>query len=75
MTLTTGSPNYETDVVRIVHDNEHGTNIKIKPDSDGLGLVEVDGGADYGRVVVAPALALHVAAAIRACAIEMGATP
>lgn len=50
-----------------------GTLIKIGPDGDGLGLVEVDGGDDYGRIIMQPELAMLVAEAIRKTAEEMAA--
>lgn len=64
---------FETDVTRRVWDNDNGTKIVIKPDCDALGLVEVDGGNDYGRLVMDPQMALQVAEALRITAIELGA--
>lgn len=63
---------FETDVTRRVWDNENGTKIVIKPDADGLGLVEVDGGDDYGRLVMDPKMAIQVAEALRLTAIDIG---
>lgn len=63
-------PKYETDVIRRVHDNGTGRNIEVKPDGDGLGLVEIDGGDDYGRITLPPEMALMVADAIGKCALE-----
>jgi hypothetical protein len=62
---------FDSETHRKVHDNTLGTLIKIGPDSDGLGLVEIDGGDEYGRMVMEPELALLVADAIRKTAEEM----
>jgi hypothetical protein len=65
------SEQFETNVIRKIYDNDDGTSITVRPDTDGLGLVEVDGGDDYGRVVMVPALAVKVAEAMKACALEI----
>lgn len=62
---------FETVVIRKVYDNMDGTSITVRSDVDGLGLVEVDGGAEYGRIVMAPALAVEVAKAVQECASEI----
>lgn len=67
----TGDKTYEIEVVRKVFDNDCGTHIKVCPDLDGIGLVEIDGGEDYGRIVLAPAHALVLAEAIASAAKEM----
>jgi len=67
----TNTPEFEIEVVRKVFDNEHGSHIKVGPDLDGLGLVEIDGGKDYGRIVVPPKHAIWLAKAITATAEEM----
>lgn len=66
-------PKFELNVVRHIYDNENGGCIKVGPDSDGLGLVEIDGGEDYGRIVVQPQHAILLAKAIEDCAKEMAA--
>ena len=64
---------FEIEVVRKVFDNEIGKHLKVQPDCDGLGLVEIDGGDEYGRIVIQPQHALFLARAIEQCAIDMGA--
>lgn len=66
---------YEIEVVRKVFDNVCGTHLKVQPDTDGLGLIEIDGGEEYGRIVICPQHALFLSSAIEACAIDMGAEP
>lgn len=55
---------YEVAVNRVVYDNTNGTSIKVQPDSDGLGLLEIDGGKDFGRIVLDADMALSLASAI-----------
>ena len=62
---------YTIEVERKVFDNENGTHIKVRPSRNGLGLVEIDGGDEYGRIVVPPAHALLLADAIAVAAKEM----
>lgn len=63
---------YEIETFRKVFDNENGASIKIGPDTDGLGLIEIDGGEDFGRGVrVSPEMALVLAEAIKRAAQEM----
>lgn len=63
---------YEIEVVRKVFDNEHGEHVKVGPDCDGLGLVEIDGGEHYGGCIrILPQHAILLAAAIEASAKEM----
>ena len=65
---------YEIEVVRKVFDNENGMHIKVRPDCDGLGLVEIEGGEEYGGCLrVSPQHAVFLAAAIERCAFDMGA--
>jgi hypothetical protein len=67
---------YEIEVTRKVFDNDLGAHVRVQPDVDGLGLVEIDGLEEYGgRICAAPQLAMHLARAIEACALEMGAEP
>ena len=67
-------PTYETEVTRKVFDNDLGVHIKVGPDRDGLGLVMIDGGADFGGpIILAPEMALVLAEAIAATAEEMAA--
>jgi hypothetical protein len=62
---------FEEYVLRKVYDNETGTSIDVGLDVDGLGLVEVDGGDTYGRIVMDPAMAAKVASAMAKCAAEL----
>ena len=63
---------YETVVTRRVFDNEHGVHIKVGPDGAGLGLLEIDGGRDFGGPIrLVPGMALVLAQAITAAAKEM----
>jgi hypothetical protein len=66
---------YEIEVMRKVFDNGIGKSIDVGPDKDGLGCVEIDGGEDWGRLVIQPQHALFLAKAITECALEMGAEP
>jgi hypothetical protein len=58
---------YTLERVYKVFDNESGAMIKISPDVDGLGLIELDGGDDYGRLTLPPELAGIVGHAILHC--------
>ena len=63
---------YEIEVERKVFDNENGAHIKVGPDRDGLGLIQIEGGDDFGKgLILAPELALVLAEAIAATAKEM----
>lgn len=64
---------FEIEVMRKVFDNELGLCINVGPDADGLGIVEIDGGQEYGRICLPPQHALYLAKAIIDCAVEMGA--
>ena len=64
---------YEIEVVRKVYDNHVGKCIEVGPDKDGLGLVEVDGGDDWGRLVLPSQHAALLAKAIADCAADMEA--
>lgn len=64
---------YEIEVVRKVFDNEIGKSIDVGPDKDGLGCIEIDGGEEWGRIVIPPKHAIFLAKAINDCALEMGA--
>lgn len=66
---------YEIEVMRKVFDNEIAKSIDVGPDKDGLGCIEIDGGDEYGRLILQPQHALFLAKAITACALEMGAEP
>ncbi len=63
-------PDYETDVVRVIHNNKSGASITVRPDRDGLGMVEVDGGDDFGRLCLQPHMAKLLADAMDLCAQE-----
>jgi hypothetical protein len=62
---------YGIEVVRHVYDEEHGHKLTVGPDCDGLGLLEIDGGDEYGRLVFSPGHAKYLANAIAKCAAEM----
>lgn len=64
---------FTLEVHRKVYDDVRGTSVTVKPDSDALDLVEIDGGDDYGRIVLDPYMALLVAEAIKAVAMEVKA--
>lgn len=66
---------YEIEVMRKVFDNAIGKSIDVGPDKDGLGCLEIDGGEEYGRLVLQPQHALFLAKDITVCAVEMGAEP
>ena len=50
---------------------EDGAELKVRPDGDGLGLIEVDGGDHFGRLVVTPEAAVALAPALVAVAVHM----
>lgn len=54
-----------------VYDDVNGAKLVVKPDGDGLGLIEIDGGDDYGRLVLSSELAGIVAHAILHCVEDM----
>ncbi|MDQ0303815.1 hypothetical protein [Ancylobacter polymorphus] len=63
---------FEINIIRNLYDNEGGHHMTIRPDVDGLGLVEIDGKGDFGGTIcIQPEMALVLADAIRACAEEM----
>lgn len=62
---------FETDIQRVVHDNENGWNVKVLPDRDGLGLLEIEGGDEFGRLMLPANMAVHVAKAVHDCAREL----
>ena len=64
---------YEVETMRKVFDNELGAHIKVGPDADGLKLVEIEGGEDFGcgRITLDPRMALVLAGAIEATAREL----
>ena len=62
---------YGIEVVRHVYDEGRGHKLTVGPDKDGLGLVEIDGGDEYGRLVLPPGHAKYLANAIAKCAAEM----
>lgn len=66
---------FETEVHRKVYDNEHGNNIVVRPDRDGLDLVEAcieeQGLMTSHYIVMPPEQALLVAEAITQCALEL----
>ncbi len=62
---------YTTETHRRVYDDKNGSFITVRPDCDGLGLIEIDGGKDYGRVVLDADHAREVAKAILSCAQEL----
>ncbi len=57
-------PRFEMETHFVVYDNDNGQKVIIRPDSDGLGLVEVDGGVDFGRMVFPAEIATRVAMAL-----------
>ena len=69
-------PECETDVVRLIHHNDSGHHLVVKPDDDGLGIVEIDGKEEFGgRLLLSPGMARQVALAMVACANELDAKP
>jgi hypothetical protein len=51
--------------------DQRGNFVAVRPDSDGLGLLEVDGKDDFGRIIMTVEMALEVAAAIHRVAADM----
>lgn len=67
---------FETNVIRNIYDNEIGYHITVRPDVDGLGLVEIDGREEFGgKIIIQPEMAKELASAILACAAEIAETP
>ena len=62
---------YEVETLRRVYDNDIGKHIEVRPDGDGLGLLEIDGKDEYGRLVLSAEHAIVLAKAIHDCATEM----
>ncbi|KAF0122040.1 MAG: hypothetical protein FD152_3678 [Xanthobacteraceae bacterium] len=50
---------------------ECGATVRVSPDKEGLGLVEIDGGDDFGLLILTPEMALAIAPAIAAVAQTM----
>lgn len=50
---------------------ECGGAVRVSPDKEGLGLVEIDGGEEFGLLILTPEIALAVAPAIAAVAQTM----
>lgn len=55
--------------MHIIPEGRHA--LKVRPDCDGLGLIEVDGGDHFGRLVVTPEAAVALAPALVAVAVHM----
>jgi len=63
---------YTLEVSRKIFDDDLGASIEVCPDKDGLGLVNIVGGEDFGGdISLCPEMALVLADAIRATALEM----
>ena len=69
------NPKYELEVHRKVYDNQHGSNIIVRPDRDALGLVEIileeNGVLTKHAIIMDPEQALIVAKALSDCAQEI----
>lgn len=63
------SDEFEMETHRVIF-GQYGK-LTVRPDGDGLGLLEVDGGGDYGRLTIAPEGAILLAKAILSLACEM----
>lgn len=67
---------FETNVIRNIYDNENGHHMTVRPDVDGLGLVEINGREEFGgRIAIQPEMAKELARAILACAAEIAEIP
>lgn len=61
---------YEMEVSRTIWNNKHGTSIVVKPDGDGLGLIEINQ-KDGGTITITVDEAQLVSDALLATAIEL----
>ena len=52
-----------------------GAKLKVSPDGAGLGLIQVEGGDYFGRLVVTPEAALALAPALVAVAVHVAGVP
>ncbi|MDE3797012.1 hypothetical protein I7G59_06640 [Sinorhizobium meliloti] len=64
---------FTTDVIRKIWNDNTGTSYTVRPDSDGLDLVQLDCEELSSFMIFHPAEARKVAAALAACAGEMEA--
>lgn len=55
---------YTTETHFKIYDDSNGQALRVGPDADCLGLVAIEGGADYGRLVLPPEMARRLAAVI-----------
>lgn len=62
---------YEMEISRTIWDNKHGTTVVVKPDGDGLGLVDIVQSETRNRITISPEEARLVADALCACADEI----
>lgn len=56
--------NYTLEREYKIYNDKNGARLRIGPDLDGLGLIEIDGGNDYGRLIVPEDVAGYLAHAI-----------
>lgn len=52
---------YTTEAHFKIFDDDNGHALRVGPDSDGLGLVEIDGGSDFGRLIIPAEMARQLA--------------
>lgn len=52
---------YTTETHFKIFDDANGQALRVGPDADGLGLVAIEGGSDYGRLVLPPEMARQLA--------------
>lgn len=64
---------FTTDVIRKIFDNNSGTAFTIRPDADGLDLVQLEAEDPSHYMIFRPEEARKIAAALVACADEMEA--
>lgn len=64
---------YGITVIRHVYCDLNNTKIKVGPHPEGIGFLEIDGGEEYGNLIVSPQHAKVLAKAIIKCAEEMEA--
>jgi hypothetical protein len=55
---------YTTEIHFKIYDDGNGAALRVGPDADGLDLVEVEGGHDYGRLVLPPEMARRLASVL-----------
>ena len=55
---------YTTETHFKIFNDSSGAALRVGPDADGLGLVEIDGKDDFGRIVLPPEMARRLAAVI-----------